>query len=59
MRKSYTVSVEKSKVKYCLEDLDVDGRIILKWILRNWVEGGGIDFSVLSMNGQQTSISKN
>jgi hypothetical protein len=47
MRKSYIVSVEKSKVKCCLEDLDVNGRVVLKWILKKRAGGGGIDLSVL------------
>jgi hypothetical protein len=28
-----------------LEDLGIDRRIISKWILRNWVEGNGLDLS--------------
>jgi hypothetical protein len=28
-----------------LEDLGVDGRIILKWIFRKWVGGHGLDLS--------------
>ena len=34
------VSVGKPKGRDHLEDLDLDGRIILKWILRKWAGSG-------------------
>ena len=40
-RRVYTVLVEKPEGKRTLEDADVDGRIILKWIFRN--RNGGMD----------------
>jgi len=40
-RSVYTVLVEKPEGKRTLEDADVDGRIILKWIFRN--RNGGMD----------------
>ena len=40
-RSVYTVLVEKPEGKRTLEDADVDGRIILKWIFRN--QNGGMD----------------
>jgi len=36
----YRVLVVKPKEKNHLEDLSVDGRIILRWIFRNWDVGG-------------------
>jgi len=35
------VLVEKSEGRNHLEDPGVDGRIILRWIFRKWMEGGG------------------
>jgi hypothetical protein len=32
-----------------LEDLDVDERIILKWVLKKWYEGHGLDQCGLGM----------
>ena len=40
-RRVYTVLVGKPEAKRTLEDADVDGRIILKWIFRN--RNGGMD----------------
>jgi len=40
-RRVYTVLVGKPEGKRTLEDADVDGRIILKWIFRN--RNGSID----------------
>ena len=40
-RRVYTVLVGKPEGKRTLEDADVDGRIILKWIFRN--RNGGMD----------------
>jgi hypothetical protein len=34
--------VGKDRGKSCLEDLNADGRIILKWILNTWA--GGMDW---------------
>ena len=33
--------------RYHLEDPGVDGRIILKWIFRQWIGGHGLDWSGL------------
>jgi hypothetical protein len=33
---AYRVLVGKSETKDHLEELDVDGRIILRWIFRKW-----------------------
>jgi hypothetical protein len=33
--------------RYHLEDPDLNGRIILKWILRHWIGGHGLDWSGL------------
>jgi hypothetical protein len=33
--------------RYHLEDPGIDGRIILKWILRNWIGDHGLDWSGL------------
>jgi hypothetical protein len=32
---------------YQLDDPGVDGRVILKWILRHWIGGRGMDWSGL------------
>jgi hypothetical protein len=40
----YRVSVEEPEGKFHLEDLDVDGRIILTWILRKWGRGAWTGF---------------
>jgi hypothetical protein len=37
-RETYSVVVGKPEVRH-LEDLSIDGRIILKWVLENRVEG--------------------
>jgi hypothetical protein len=34
-----------------LEDPGGDGRIILRWIFRNWVGGHGLDWSAQDMDG--------
>ena len=36
---------EKLKKGCLLGDVDVDGRIILRWIFRKWDGGHGLDFS--------------
>jgi hypothetical protein len=35
MGNAYTILVEKPEAKRRLEDIDIDGRITLKWILQN------------------------
>jgi hypothetical protein len=40
MRNTYKILVEVS-----LGDLGIDGSLILKWILRNWVWACGLSFS--------------
>ena len=35
-RGAYRVLVEKPEGKDCLEDPGIDGRIILRWIIRKW-----------------------
>jgi hypothetical protein len=35
--------VRKSEGKSHMEDPDVDGRIIIKWIFRKWDWGHGLD----------------
>jgi hypothetical protein len=47
-RSAYRVRVGKYERKSHLKDLDVDGRIILKWIFKKW--DGGIDWIVLAEN---------
>jgi hypothetical protein len=42
---TYNVLVWKSKDKYCLEILEVDGKIILKWIWRKLDGGCGLNSS--------------
>jgi hypothetical protein len=46
MRNAYEMLVGQPEGKRSLEDLGVDGRIILKWILGVWVRrigsGGGL-----------------
>jgi hypothetical protein len=39
-RGAYRVLVGKPEGKDHLGDLDVDGRIILRWIFKNWDVGG-------------------
>jgi hypothetical protein len=39
------ISVSKLREIHHLEDMGVDGRIILKWIFRNWNGGRGLDCS--------------
>jgi hypothetical protein len=39
---AYKVLVGNPEVRNHLEDPDIDGRIILKWIFRKW-EGHGLD----------------
>jgi hypothetical protein len=36
MRNEYSISVRKSEKKDQLEDLDLDGWLILEWTLRKW-----------------------
>jgi hypothetical protein len=33
---AYRVLMERTEGKNHLEEMDLDGRIILKWILKNW-----------------------
>jgi hypothetical protein len=40
-RGAYRVLVGKPEGKNNLEDLGINGRIILKWIFKQWVSGGG------------------
>jgi len=39
----YRALVGKPEGKYHLEDADVDGRIILRWIFRKWDGDHGLD----------------
>jgi hypothetical protein len=43
MRNTNKILVGKSEGKIHLEDLGIDGRIILKWILRNRLGGSELD----------------
>jgi hypothetical protein len=45
MRNVYKIFVGKSEGRNHLEDLGVDGRTILKWILGKWCEVCGLDSS--------------
>ena len=38
-KSAYSILVGKREENSYLEDLGVDGRIILRWIFRNWDEG--------------------
>jgi len=40
----YSFLVGKADEKNHLEDSDIDGRIILRWIFRKWDGGRGIDW---------------
>jgi len=42
MGNAYTILVEKPEAKRRLEDIDIDGRITLKWILQNIMWGCGL-----------------
>jgi hypothetical protein len=44
-RGTYRVLVGKPEGRNHLKDPGVDGRIILKWICKKWVEGHGLDHS--------------
>jgi len=45
MRNAYNISVGKPEAKRKLEDLGVNGRIILEWILGKWKGRRGLDSS--------------
>jgi hypothetical protein len=55
VRNAYRTFVGKSEEKNHLEDLDVDGRTILEWILNKYVGGYGLD---LPGSLQETEINK-
>jgi len=38
----------KLRERYHLENIGVDGRIILKWIFKKWVGRGGMDWTDLA-----------
>jgi hypothetical protein len=40
-RGAYRILVGKPEEKFHLEDLRLDGRIILKWIFKKWERGQG------------------
>jgi hypothetical protein len=46
---AYRVLVGKPKERDHLDDPGMDGRIILRWIFRNW-NGGDIDWIVLAQD---------
>jgi hypothetical protein len=43
MRNVYKIFIGKPEGKRLLQDLSVDGMVILKRILRKWDEKGGLD----------------
>jgi hypothetical protein len=43
MRSVYRVSLMKPEGRDRMQDLDVDGRIVLNWIFNKW-DGGGMDW---------------
>jgi hypothetical protein len=43
-RSAYRLLLGKLREKDCLEDVDIDGKIIMKWILKKW-NGVGVDLS--------------
>jgi hypothetical protein len=48
-RSVYRVSVRKTEGRDSLQDLNVDGRILLNWIFSNW-DGGGMDWIYLAQD---------
>jgi hypothetical protein len=38
-RNAYRIFIRKSKEKNSMEDLDIDGRIILQWIIKQKTDG--------------------
>jgi len=49
MRCAYRAFVGKSQAKDHFEDLDIDGRIVLKLVLQKWFGGSGTELMWLSI----------